>query len=350
VPTRDNRLLESLRIIGEAEGIRDFATRTCQELLRLVPGICASYNETNTAARRSSAVLYPALDPAAYAHYRQVFQRHMDDNPILRHFETTGEGGVVTWTDVDPEGAFPHSPLYREFYAPRGIHSQIAFLLPAPPGIHVALAINRDGRDFSDRERTLLAELRPHLVNLYRLVSQAEAIQPRDAALADEGWSVVLVDDSGRVLQSNDVAVTIGRAAGVDLSVGARLDNLWPSMSSPAVDRWTTARPSAPVRVTGRAAVQMRLQRSPVGPHVLWIREPSRVTQKDAEALGLTPRQAQVALLLVDGCTNLAIAQRLGVTESTVRRHMEAIFDRLGVRTRAAVVGRLRARLPARAP
>jgi DNA-binding CsgD family transcriptional regulator len=348
VLTPDDRweLLESLRVIGEADGTRDFAARCCRELLRLVPGVSASYNETNAAAKRSVAVLHPDPDPETYARYAEVFQRHMWDNPTLRHFEETGEGEVTTWSDVDPAGEIFDTPLFREFYEPRGIRSQIAFLLPAPPGIHIALVVNRDGTDFSVRERALLAELRLHLVNLYRLVSHAAASQQRDAALADDGWSVVLVDDSGTVLESNEVAEAIGRAAGVRLGVGDRLGDLWLAMSGPRVDRWTTSRPATPQRVSRGVAFEARLLRSPVGPHVLWIREPSRVTVPDAVALGLTPRQAEVAVLLVEGLTNASIAARLGITDSTVRRHMEAIFERLGVRSRAAVVGRLGAGPP----
>jgi DNA-binding CsgD family transcriptional regulator len=345
VPSRDDQLLESLRIIGEAEDLHDFAVRCCQQLLRLVPGVSASYNEANTAARRSFTLLYPPVDPEAYARYAEIFRQHMFENPILRHFEATGEGGVTSWSDVDPAGEFRHTTLYRELYAPRGVHSQIAFLLPAPPGVYVALVVNRDGTEFSAEERALLTEMRLHLVNLYRLVTHAEAVRRRDAALADDGWSVVLVDDSGTVLQSNDVAVTIG----VDLSVGARLDNLWSAMSGSPADPWALARSTVPVRVGGGDAFEARLLRSPVGPHVLWIRQPRRLTEQDVMALGLTSRQAQVALLLADGYTNAAIAQKLGVADSTVRRHMEAIFDRLGVRSRAAVVGRLNAIVPQRA-
>lgn len=349
MPSRDDQLLESLRIIGEADGIVDFATRCCRELLRLVPGLSASYNEANPAARRNFTILEPPVDPEAHARYAEVFRRHMLENPIVRHFETTGEGGVTSWSDLDPSGKFFRTTLYRELYAPRGIRSEIAFLLPAPPGIQVALAVNRDGTEFSAEERALLAELRVHLINIYRLVSHAEAGRRRDAALADDGWSVVLVDDSGTVLESNEVAEAIGRAAGVDLSVGARLDSLWSAISGSLGDRWAISRSTAPVRMNGDAPFEARLVRSPVGPHVLWLREPRRLTEKDVEALGLTTRQAQVALLLVDGCTNATIAKRLQLAPSTVRRHMEAIFDRLGVRSRAAVVGRLQALLPRRA-
>jgi DNA-binding CsgD family transcriptional regulator len=335
-------LLESLRNIGAADGIHDFAVRVCRELLRLVPGLSSSYNETNVAAKRGTAVLHPDPGPQVYARYEEIFERHMWDHPTLRHFDATGEGAVVTWPDVDPDGKFFATQLYREFYEPRGIRDQIAFLLPAPPGINVAVAVSRGEGGFTARERALLTELRLHLVNLYRLVSYAEAKRLRDAALADDGWSVVLVDDDGVVLESNAVAEAIGRVAGVDLRVGAELGPLWSEIGGKPLDRWTLSRPGTPVRVSGGGPFEARLLRSPVGPHVLWIREPSRVTVEDAVALGLTRRQAEVAVLLVDGLTNAAIAQRLEITDSTVRRHMEAIFDRLGVRSRAAVVGRLR--------
>jgi DNA-binding CsgD family transcriptional regulator len=328
-------VLVALRVIGEADSIMDFAGRVCQELLRLVPGVSASYNEVNLAAQRVAGLVHPDPGREWFDQYIDIFEANLRDNPLVRYFEVTGENEIVTWADLDPEGKFFDSVLYREFYAPNGIHSQLAFLLPAPPGIHVGLAINRDGADFSAREREVLAELRLHLINLYRLVSHAEASRHRDAALADDGWSVVLVDDSGAVQASNEIAEAIGRAAGVDLGVGAELGDgpLWAALSALG---WSRPNRSTPFEV--------RLLRSPVGPHVLLIREPSRVTLQDALTLGLTPRQAEVALLLVDGLSNEQIAERMLISTGTVRAHLDAVFRRLEVSSRAAVVGRLQAR------
>ncbi len=55
---------------------------------------------------------------------------------------------------------------------------------------------------------------------------------------------------------------------------------------------------------------------------------------------GLTPRQWQVLELLAAGLTNGQIARRLGVSEGTVRTHLENIYRRLGVTSRTAAVGR----------
>jgi DNA-binding NarL/FixJ family response regulator len=53
-------------------------------------------------------------------------------------------------------------------------------------------------------------------------------------------------------------------------------------------------------------------------------------------ALGLTPRVAETLLWLTQGKTNPEIATILGNSESTVKKHVLEIFERLGVETRTA--------------
>src|SRR5215469_1093843 len=52
--------------------------------------------------------------------------------------------------------------------------------------------------------------------------------------------------------------------------------------------------------------------------------------------LGLTPRVAETLLWLAQGKTNSEIAIILGNSESTVKKHVLEIFERLGVETRTA--------------
>jgi DNA-binding NarL/FixJ family response regulator len=48
----------------------------------------------------------------------------------------------------------------------------------------------------------------------------------------------------------------------------------------------------------------------------------------------LTPRQKDLLCLVAAGHTNSQIARRLGISEGTVRTHLENIYDRLGVSNR----------------
>jgi DNA-binding NarL/FixJ family response regulator len=54
----------------------------------------------------------------------------------------------------------------------------------------------------------------------------------------------------------------------------------------------------------------------------------------------LTEREREVLALLAGGMTNKEIAERLVVTTNTVKRHLKAIFEKLGVHTRSAAAGK----------
>jgi DNA-binding NarL/FixJ family response regulator len=56
--------------------------------------------------------------------------------------------------------------------------------------------------------------------------------------------------------------------------------------------------------------------------------------------LGLTPRAAEALLWLAQGKTNSDIAAILGITESTVKKHVQEMFEKLGVETRGAATVR----------
>ena len=57
-------------------------------------------------------------------------------------------------------------------------------------------------------------------------------------------------------------------------------------------------------------------------------------------SLGLTPRAAETLFWLAQGKTNPDIATILSITESTVKKHVQEIFEKLGVETRGAAAVR----------
>jgi DNA-binding CsgD family transcriptional regulator len=61
--------------------------------------------------------------------------------------------------------------------------------------------------------------------------------------------------------------------------------------------------------------------------------------------LRLSPRQTAVARLLARRCTNPEIAAELNIRQSTVRRHTEHVFLRLGVNSRRDVDKAIRERV-----
>ena len=66
---------------------------------------------------------------------------------------------------------------------------------------------------------------------------------------------------------------------------------------------------------------------------------PAEPTQGNA-AVGtvLTNREREVLALLADGLANKQIAARLGISKNTVKTHLELLFDKLDVSSRAEAV------------
>jgi DNA-binding CsgD family transcriptional regulator len=58
-------------------------------------------------------------------------------------------------------------------------------------------------------------------------------------------------------------------------------------------------------------------------------------------AYGLSRREAEVARMVLRGASTRAIADDLHISRHTVQDHLKAVFDKVGVRSRRALVGRL---------
>jgi DNA-binding NarL/FixJ family response regulator len=52
----------------------------------------------------------------------------------------------------------------------------------------------------------------------------------------------------------------------------------------------------------------------------------------------LSPRERETLSLLAEGLSNSEIAERLGISEKTVRNHLSHLFDKLGVWSRAQAI------------
>ena len=81
-----------------------------------------------------------------------------------------------------------------------------------------------------------------------------------------------------------------------------------------------------------RTRVVTREVRVPVPGHA-FVRDQARV-----EALGVTPRELDILEAIAAGLSNREIAQRLFVSENTVKTHAARLFDKLSARRRTQAV------------
>jgi DNA-binding CsgD family transcriptional regulator len=76
-----------------------------------------------------------------------------------------------------------------------------------------------------------------------------------------------------------------------------------------------------------------------VGGHDLSVRSGAHDPARTGDLSSLTAREAQVLTLISDGATNKEVAQELRISPRTVQKHLEHIYDKLGLHRRTAAAG-----------
>jgi DNA-binding CsgD family transcriptional regulator len=64
----------------------------------------------------------------------------------------------------------------------------------------------------------------------------------------------------------------------------------------------------------------------------------TRITPANLARLGLTSREAEVVLMVGRGKSNAEIGSHLNISPRTVKKHLEHVFRKLGVKSRLAAV------------
>jgi len=166
------------------------------------------------------------------------------------------------------------------------------------------------------------------------------------AALVHGLRLAVFVFDRTRIVYQNPAAVSLRarlqREYQADLVVMLR-DHLLRSGELGPV----ASRPAAVTLLTDARGEPLYVHALPIEtgsghPHIaVSVRELGIEREAFARRYGLTPREAEVAELVLRGYPNPVIASMLGIAPATAKRHLTRIFDKIGVDSRTQLVSRL---------
>lgn len=188
MPPDSEQLVLALDVVREVQAARDLESyrRSVLRVQELIPCNAIGYNEVDAETGETFAIVEPMTQ--MFPGFAEVFSTYSQQHPVIRHHAETGDGSVRTISDFLTESEFHELDLYKEFFGRVGAEDQISFVLPAPPGLIVGVAMNRPTRGFSDEERELIELVRPHLSQAFRDTHDREAADPlSDSRLAGLG-------------------------------------------------------------------------------------------------------------------------------------------------------------------
>jgi DNA-binding CsgD family transcriptional regulator/GAF domain-containing protein len=327
-------LLEILGEVHHAEDLPSFRSALLDVVPRVIPNAYTSYNEIGA----DGTPLVTIVTPRPEARWLEQWGRFGHQNPLVQRYLETRDPRAHRLSDVIEHADFRELDLYREVFVPLGVEHQLAVTLPAPPRLLIGLAL-ADERDFTDGERRILDLARPHLIQAHANASLRERLHDVLAAvesgLDDSGEALVVVDRFGRI----EFASSSGRTAVELLS-----DRAHPNGSHLPPPLREATEPGWPAHVVldppaGDPLVVRRMARTRGTATVLVFERGIRGTSRELlEALGLSPREAEVLQAMMRGRGTAAIAVELGVSPRTVSKHAERIYTKLGVHDRVAAV------------
>ncbi|MDR9451167.1 MAG: LuxR C-terminal-related transcriptional regulator [Acidimicrobiia bacterium] len=337
-------VLGLVETLTTAQTIDEYAVIAMTGLSELIPCIDSSFNEMNPSAQRIRWRAIP--ENSLMDDYAPLFAELMLQNPLVRHFNETEDTRAMMWSDLATLDQIHATELHQEMFRPLGVDSQMALVLPAPPGIIVGFAVNTGAEGFSERDRSVMNTLRPHLAHYYRVIQLRDELSSLQRALRTRGWTGALANGDGIVEAVSDDARQLEDQSGVTVAEGEPLPEPLRASFAAGVRAYEPSRPavlSRSTRISEEAnGVAGWHVPGPIAPHVVIVQTDVDASVQRLHAAGLSPRQLEVALQLAEGGTNRAIANRLGMAEGTVRKHLERIYRLLDVSDRASAIAQIR--------
>ncbi|WP_337270912.1 helix-turn-helix transcriptional regulator [Oryzifoliimicrobium ureilyticus] len=309
------------------------------------------------------------FDPEFLDIYRR---RYVSLNPLYPASVFVEPGHIFSTQNLVPPDEFQASRFFREWVLPQGFFDAAIFNIQRYHASASAFTVIT-GLDYGavdDRLRYRLKLLVPHLQRAAligrELGQRSLHVLSLEAALNRLQYGVFILDRSGRTVWANDAGAAMLTKGDVVKDRTTRLglthpgadvlleEGLLPSgeagdglpqqqalikMKDGEGAAWT----GCLIRLPAHSATLKAFQRVEPFAHAALFLRPTEVVPASrletcARLYGLTPAEVRVLNAAIDLDTVSKMAENLGVSTNTVKKQLSAVFDKMGVSRRTALV------------
>jgi len=316
-----------LRFVAEADelgGDHPFTPRVLEALGELVPADEVNYCELDRVRQRAGYwVTRPGEEvdePDLGVSYWDIAAEH----PVCAA-HNTGDFRALKLSDFVTLRKLRNSQVYAVWFRPFGVERELNVAIPSPPWHTKTFLFDRHAgaRDFTERDRLVLDVLQEHLGRLWRAGETRRRLQAAmdclDSAAEHDVQGFVLLASDGRIDFASPPARRLVRDYAGETRGG---------MLPVVLAQWLES---------GAASLTLR-----AGERRLAVRRSGSalLLEEKRDSLDLTPRETQILSWVARGKTNREVAETLWIAPSTVRKHLDNVYAKLGVSTRTAAVAR----------
>jgi DNA-binding CsgD family transcriptional regulator len=350
------RLLQGIQTLYTFCNLETFGVDVLTILNRLVPSDMPIFHTTKVRTCQISHFFLPDY-PGFTPEMERVIHLHFGEHPILHHMPQTLSGAHQISDFVSRKELHCFEGFYQQFLRPLALEEQITFFLKnASSGSWskvsqtdatlVGCSLHRAQRNFTERDRLILNLLSPHLSQAHCNAQQYQHLQQNLSQLHQtlNHLGLVVLNSEGQVQRITPQAVAWLEAYFPKPTSSLQLpDHLWGwfkhQISSSTLES-DFSKAQLPLRIEQagrqlviRLVVEQRSER-----YLLLLEEQTLSLSKSLELLGLSQRETEVLFWIMQGKDNKAIAVHLSVNKSTVGKHLESIYRKLGVQSRTEAI------------
>ena len=325
-------LSSSIQMLYRVSDLDTFPRRVFEALGPLVRCDCFAYNELGPDGVLKLLHCEPELPAASTNFLLSLGPEFAHEHPSVEYVTRTGSMEPLKITDFTSQQKWRRTTLYNEFFHPLRCEYQMGFAFAVPKG-QIALGFNCAARDYTEDDRQLFTLLRPHLMQAY---VNALTLTRITTAMTGMNRACIVAGPDGTIEHASASAIRLLQKH-FDLASE-------PSRLPPQLRHWLlkpagSGQKSGPFEIE-RDAVRLVVTlawREPDGVCTLLLEEKSDARLKSRlVSAGLTLREAEVLLWVVRGKASSEIAIILGSKTKTVSKHLEHIYQKLGVENRTA--------------
>lgn len=354
-------VLDFVRDLYDQRGLSDFADRTMGSLLRIVAADRIIYGDFDVERQAARLAMQPAVVKDADGTLNGMLdgglaglERTFGTHPLYRYFLQTGDGRAQKISQVMTKSQFQGYCASDELAVQLRARYQMALFFTAGTSVVTAILFTRMQRDFSERERGLVNTIYPHLVQAFRNTASLNRFCQNIDELVElvEGptSSVIVLAANGCVKRWTKQARTwIAQYCRTPFPAsGDRLPDCfadWYRQQLGLLEQRTRLPVPREPLVVEKQGRQLTVQLIPDhlrDEHLLLLNEKQAgASWNTLGGCGLTPRESEVLAWVAKGKTNAEIGTILQLSGRTVQKHLEHIYQKLGVETRTTATVRV---------
>lgn len=330
---------------------------------RLVSSDFPVFHTTNMRTHHIVDTVLPGF-PCLTPEMQRIKSRYLVEHPLFEHMSEALNGVCKISDFVTQSQLHSLEGIYQQFLRPMGSEDQMTIFIANPQSsswnkfgkadlILFGFAFSRAQCNFTERDRLVLNLLRPHIFQAHCNAQQHHQLQQELSQLQQSlnHLGVAIIDTQGRI-QSIAPQAIIWLEIYFGKSTNSRQlpDLLWAWVKHQIASFTHNSNlPNAclPLRIqqAGRE-LKIRLVVEPLsGRYLLLLEEQTLSSLNSLELLGLSQRETEVLAWVIQGKDNKEIATQLSIHPSTVRKHLENIYRKLGVQSRTEAISQALAKL-----